>query len=97
LRIKALYETGYFILAGLGFAFRRVRRADGDFAKVGVENGNSDLATFLRTIVILCVLAGILTVLGSFSRSVPYPNAPGFFSCCRGWRPARPGCVISGR
>jgi transporter family protein len=36
------------------------------FAKVGVENVNSDLATFLRTIVILCVLAGILTVLGEF-------------------------------
>jgi transporter family protein len=36
------------------------------FAKVGVENVNSDLATFLRTIVILCVLADILTVLGEF-------------------------------
>ena len=27
------------------------------FAKVGVENVNSDLATFIRTIVVVCVLA----------------------------------------
>jgi transporter family protein len=31
------------------------------FAKVGVENVNSDFATFVRTIVILCALALILT------------------------------------
>jgi len=30
------------------------------FAKVGVEHINSDLATFIRTVVILVVLAGIL-------------------------------------
>jgi transporter family protein len=36
------------------------------FAKVGVENINSDLATFIRTIVILIVLGGILLVRGLF-------------------------------
>jgi len=36
------------------------------FAKVGIENINSDFATFIRTIVILVVLAGILAVLGEF-------------------------------
>ncbi|MGB8353708.1 MAG: EamA family transporter [Chthoniobacteraceae bacterium] len=30
------------------------------FAKVGIQNINSDFATFIRTIVILCVLAMIL-------------------------------------
>ncbi|MCE4224972.1 EamA family transporter [Methylobacterium sp. C25] len=30
------------------------------FAKVGVENVNSDMATFIRTIVILCALGAIL-------------------------------------
>lgn len=30
------------------------------FAKVGVENVNSDFATFIRTLVIMLVLAGIL-------------------------------------
>jgi transporter family protein len=36
------------------------------FAKVGVENVNSDFATFIRTIVILVVLAAILVGLGEF-------------------------------
>jgi bacterial/archaeal transporter family protein len=36
------------------------------FAKVGVENVNSDFATFIRTVVILVVLAGILFSLGEF-------------------------------
>jgi transporter family protein len=30
------------------------------FAKVGVENVNSDLATFIRTIIVVCVLAAIV-------------------------------------
>jgi transporter family protein len=36
------------------------------FAKVGVENINSDLATFIRTIVVLCVLGGLLAARGLF-------------------------------
>jgi transporter family protein len=36
------------------------------FAKVGIENINSDFATFIRTIVILAVLAGMLAALGEF-------------------------------
>jgi transporter family protein len=36
------------------------------FAKIGIENINSDFATFLRTIVVLAVLAGILAALGEF-------------------------------
>lgn len=36
------------------------------FAKIGIENINSDFATFIRTIVILVVLAGILMMLGEF-------------------------------
>lgn len=33
------------------------------FAKIGIERVNSDFATFIRTIVIIAVLAAILTVL----------------------------------
>jgi len=40
------------------------------FAKVGVEDINSDLATFIRTIVILVVLGAILLAMGEF-RSLP--------------------------
>ncbi len=36
------------------------------FAKVGVESINSDLATFIRTIVILIVIAGILLASGQW-------------------------------
>lgn len=36
------------------------------FAKVGVENVNSDFATFVRTIVILVALAAILTATGNW-------------------------------
>jgi bacterial/archaeal transporter family protein len=36
------------------------------FAKVGIENINSDLATFVRTVVILVVLGGILLMRGLF-------------------------------
>ena len=36
------------------------------FAKIGVENVNSDFATFMRTIVVIVALAGILTLLGEW-------------------------------
>jgi transporter family protein len=36
------------------------------FAKVGVENINSDFATFIRTVVILAILAAILTLGGEW-------------------------------
>jgi bacterial/archaeal transporter family protein len=36
------------------------------FAKIGVENVNSDLATFIRTIVVVIVLAGILMATGEW-------------------------------
>lgn len=36
------------------------------FAKVGVAGINSDLATFIRTIVIIAILAGIVTATGQW-------------------------------
>ena len=36
------------------------------FAKIGVENVNSDLATLIRTLVVVCVLAFIVSVSGQF-------------------------------
>jgi transporter family protein len=43
------------------------------FAKVGVENVNSDLATFIRTIVVIVTLGFLLAVTGEF-------QAPGTIS-----------------
>jgi bacterial/archaeal transporter family protein len=36
------------------------------FAKIGVENVNSDLATLIRTLVVICVLALIVFATGQF-------------------------------
>jgi transporter family protein len=36
------------------------------FAKIGVQNVNSDFATFIRTIVVIVALAGILTFTGEW-------------------------------
>jgi transporter family protein len=36
------------------------------FAKVGIENINSDFATFIRTVVILAVIGAILTLSGEW-------------------------------
>jgi transporter family protein len=44
------------------------------FAKVGVENVNSDFATFIRTVVILGVIAAILTMSGEWQ---PFANVSG--------------------
>jgi bacterial/archaeal transporter family protein len=41
------------------------------FAKIGVENVNSDFATFIRTIVILTVLGGILAATREFQSFTP--------------------------
>src|SRR5207302_8613725 len=44
------------------------------FAKVGVENVNSDFATFVRTIVILLCLAAILATTGQFQAPGTIPT-----------------------
>ena len=36
------------------------------FAKIGIEHVNSDFATFIRTVVIIVVLAGVLTITGEW-------------------------------
>lgn len=49
------------------------------FAKVGVEGINSDLATFLRTIVVLVSLGLILSATGQFSHPGPIPTRSWIF------------------
>ena len=65
------------------------------FAKVGVEHINSDLATFIRTVVILVVLAGILLVRSLWRRSPASPAKPIYFSHCPDWPRVHPGSAIS--
>jgi transporter family protein len=44
------------------------------FAKVGVESVNSDFGTFIRTVVILAIVAAILTAGGAWQ---PFGSVPG--------------------
>jgi transporter family protein len=43
------------------------------FGKIGVSSMSSDLATFIRTIVILVVLAGVVTLKGEWQRPTDLP------------------------
>ncbi len=49
------------------------------FAKIGVENINSDLATLIRTVVVLVSLALILFATGQFSQTRPISNKTWLF------------------
>jgi bacterial/archaeal transporter family protein len=44
------------------------------FAKIGVENINSDLATFVRTLVVVCVLGLIVYATGQFQDPAKIPG-----------------------
>src|SRR5665213_3276783 len=64
------------------------------FAKVGIENINSDFATFIRTIIILVTLALILFATGQFQHPGSVSGRTYFFLLLSDWRPARHGSVI---
>ncbi|PDQ19516.1 transporter [Mesorhizobium sanjuanii] len=49
------------------------------FAKVGIENINSDFATFIRTIIILVVLGAILAASGQFQSPETIPGKTWLF------------------
>ena len=49
------------------------------FAKIGVSDIDSDLATFIRTIVVLISLAAILFVTGKFTAAGPISNKTWIF------------------
>lgn len=53
----AAWLTSWQVWAVLSAAFAALTAI---FAKVGIENVNSDFATFIRTVVILCALGAIL-------------------------------------
>src|SRR5689334_15399407 len=44
------------------------------FAKIGVQNINSDFATFIRTLVVIVALAGILTFTGAWQAPSEIPR-----------------------
>ncbi len=60
--MKSLFAS-WQIWAVLSAAFAALTAI---FAKVGVENVNSDFATFIRTVVVIVVLSGILSFTGQW-------------------------------
>ena len=54
------------------------------FAKIGVANVNADFATFIRTVVILVVLAAILAARGLFQPLHTIPAKTYLFLCLSG-------------
>ncbi len=68
--MKSLFLSWYF-WALLSASFAALTAI---LAKIGIEQVGSDFATFIRTLVIVALLAGILTVTGNWQslRSVPH-------------------------
>ena len=54
------------------------------FAKVGVAGVNSDLATFLRTVVVIVVLAAMLSLLGEWRPLTAIPSRTYLFLALSG-------------
>lgn len=57
-------SNGWFFWATLSAVFAALTAI---FAKVGVQNVDSDLATLVRTIIILFVLSGFIWIMGKWS------------------------------
>jgi transporter family protein len=66
-----------WLLFALGSAFFAALTAL--FGKLGVAGINSNLATFIRTIVILFVTAGILSLRGEWARPTGLPSSSWLF------------------
>jgi hypothetical protein len=63
-------------------------------AKIGVQNINSNLATAIRTVVIL-IFVWTVEVASNQEKISSIGTVLGFSWCCPEWPLAYPGCVIS--
>jgi bacterial/archaeal transporter family protein len=66
------------------------------FAKVGVEDINPDLATFVRTVIVLISLSLILSATGQFANPGAI-STKSWIWCCPGSAPGRRGYVTFAR
>jgi len=71
-----LPDTSWFYWALWSAAFAALTAI---FAKVGLEGVDSDLATLVRTVVILVVLAGFVYVTGKWSNPTPLASKTWLF------------------
>jgi bacterial/archaeal transporter family protein len=70
------FQNSWLFWALLSAAFAALTAI---FAKVGVENIDSDLATFIRTVIVLMSLALILFATGKFSAAEPIASRTWMF------------------
>jgi bacterial/archaeal transporter family protein len=68
----------------VGAAIRRVAALTAVLAKVGLEGVNADLATLVRTVVILVVLAGFVAYTGAWSNPFGFSPRTLFFLAASG-------------
>lgn len=64
-------------------------------AKVGIDNVNSNLATAIRTLVVLVMAWVMVFATGAQAGLGQITQRSLVFWCFRGWRRARPGCAIT--
>jgi len=69
-------STGWFTWAALSAVFAALTAI---FAKVGVHDVDSDLATFVRTTVVLVVLFAFVWLTGKWSNPLALPGKTWFF------------------
>lgn len=79
----------FALLSALFAAFTSI------FAKIGIENINSNLATAIRTVVILVITWGTVFVTGSYADIPDINKKAGFFLLYREYQPACHGCFIT--
>ena len=65
------WQTSWQLWAVLSAVFAALTAI---FAKIGVENVNSDLATLIRTVVVICILALIVYGTGQFQNPADIPG-----------------------
>ena len=66
-------------------------------AKIGIENVNSNLATAIRTVVVLVMAWGMVFLTGAQSGIRHLTQRSMLFLVLSGLAPGRPGCVITRR
>jgi transporter family protein len=85
-------SAGWFYWALLSAMFAALT---GIFAKVGIQGVDSDLATLIRTAIIIVVLSAFVAYTGNGPTPWSYHPRHGFSSGCPAWRQGHRGSATS--
>lgn len=87
-------STGWFYWALLSAVFAALTAI---FAKVGIQGVDSDLATLIRTAIIIVVLSAFVAYTGKWANRWSCHPRHGFSSGFRAWQQGHRGSAISAR